>query len=275
MLADILARILEWKRQEVEHLRRVIPLSTLRRQVADLPPTRGFRQALQPRPTGGPRIITEIKKASPSAGLIRADFDPVAIAATYQQHGAAAISVLTDEKFFQGNLAFLDVVHQSVALPLLRKDFVVDAYQLYEARLHRADAILLIAAALDASQLEDYIHLSLDLGLEPLVEVHSRPELEKALHGSCRVIGINNRDLHTFKTDVSTTLDLLPDVPSDYLVVSESGLRDHATLRKLEQHGVAAFLVGESLMREADIGAKLDALRGVRGMRVEAADEQS
>lgn len=265
MLADILARILAWKCQEVEHARRAVSLMQLRQQVADLPPTRDFRQALQAPIAGGPRIITEIKKASPSADLIRADFDPVAIATVYQQHGAAAISVLTDEKFFQGHLAFLDAVHQAVTLPLLRKDFVVDAYQLYEARLHRADAILLIAAALDPAQLADYADLSLELGLEPLVEVHTRAELEKALNGSCRVIGINNRDLRTFKTDVSTTLDLLPDVPSDYLVVSESGLRDHATLCKLEQHGVAAFLVGESLMREADIGAKLDALRGARG----------
>jgi len=275
MLADILARILEWKRQEVEYVRRAFPLPELRRQVVDLPPTRGFRQALQPQPTGGLRIIAEIKKASPSAGLIRADFDPVAIATTYQQHGAVAVSVLTDEKFFQGDLTFLDVVYQAVTLPLLRKDFVVDAYQLYEARLHRADAILLIAAALDLSQLADYASLSLELGLEPLVEVHTRAELEKALHCSCRVIGINNRDLHTFKTDVNTTLDLLPEVPPDYLVVSESGLRDHATLCKLVQHGVAAFLVGESLMREVDIGAKLDALRDGRREMEEAADEQN
>jgi indole-3-glycerol phosphate synthase len=275
MLADILARILQWKRQEVEHVRRAVPLAQLRQQVADLPLTRGFYQALQPQTTGGPRIITEIKKASPSAGLIRADFDPVAIATTYQQHGAAAISVLTDERFFQGDLNFLDAVHQAVTLPLLRKDFVVDAYQLYEARLHRADAILLIAAALDPSQLAEYADLSLDLGLEPLVEVHTRAELEKAVNCSCRVIGINNRDLHTFNTDVSTTLDLLPEVPSDYLVVSESGLRDHATLCKLEEHGVSAFLVGESLMREADIGAKLDVLRGVQSEMEEAVDEQN
>lgn len=264
MLADILARILEWKRQEVEHARQAVPLSQLRQQVADLPPTRAFRQALRA-PTGGPRIITEIKKASPSAGLIRADFDPAAIATIYQQHGAAAISVLTDKKFFQGDLVFLDAVHQAVSLPLLRKDFVIDAYQLYESRLHRADAILLIAAALEPSQLEDYANLSLELGLEPLVEVHSRAELEKALACPCRVIGINNRDLHTFKTDVGTTLALLPAVPSAYLVVSESGLRDYATLCELAQQGAAAFLVGESLMREADIGARLDALRGVRG----------
>lgn len=264
MLADILARILAWKRQEVERERQAVPLPQLRQLVADLPPTRGFRQALQSQ-TGAPRIITEIKKASPSAGLIRADFDPVAIATTYQQHGAAAISVLTDENFFQGDLTFLDAVQQAVRLPLLRKDFVIDAYQLYEARLHRADAILLIAAALEPSQLVDYATLSLALGLEPLVEVHTGAELEKALACPGRVIGINNRDLHTFKTDVRTTLDLLPEVPPDYLVVSESGLRDYATLCKLEKHGVAAFLVGESLMREADIGAKLDALRGVRG----------
>ena len=262
MLSDILARILAWKRQEVAHARRSVPLAELQRQIEDLPPTRSFRQALQPQPTGGPRIIAEIKKASPSAGLIRADFDPVAIAVTYQQHGAAAISVLTDAKFFEGELAFLDSVHQAVTLPLLRKDFVIDAYQLYEARVHRADAVLLIAAALDAGQLNDYADLSLELGLEPLVEVHSREELKKAVASPGRLIGINNRDLHTFTTDIATTLELMPDVPSGYIVVSESGLKDHATLRSLEQQGVAAFLVGESLMREDDIGGKLDALRG-------------
>lgn len=262
MLSDILARILDWKRQEVEQARRSVPLTELQQQVVDLPATRSFRQALQPQSTGGPRIIAEIKKASPSAGLIRPDFDPVAIATTYQQHGAAAVSVLTDVKFFQGDLTFLEAVHQTVTLPLLRKDFIIDSYQLYEARVHRADAVLLIAAALDEARLKDYADVALDLGLEPLVEVHTRAELEKALTCSCRMIGINNRDLHTFTTDINTTLDLLPDVPSDYLVVSESGLRDYATLRSLEQHGVAAFLVGESLMREDDIGAKLDALRG-------------
>jgi indole-3-glycerol phosphate synthase len=262
MLSDILVRILNCKRQEVEHAQRAVPLVQLRQQITDLPPTRPFRQALRPQATGGPRIIAEIKKASPSAGLIRVDFDPVTIAATYQQHGAAAISVLTDAKFFQGDLAFLDIVHQAVTLPLLRKDFVVDVYQLYEARLHRADAVLLIAAALDAAQLKDYADLALELGLEPLVEVHTRSELEKALTCSCRIIGINNRDLHTFTTDVATTLALLPEIPSDYLVVSESGLTDYATLHKLERHGVAAFLVGESLMRQVDIGAQLDALRG-------------
>ena len=262
MVADILARILDWKRQEVAIARQALPLAELRQRSATLPPTRGFRQALQAQPDQKPRIIAEIKKASPSAGLIRADFDPVAIARIYERHGAAAISVLTDSKFFQGELQFLAAVRQHVQVPLLRKDFVVDPYQLYEARWYGADAVLLIAAALDVPQLVDLAALSQDIGLEPLVEVHTAAELEKALECSCRMIGINNRDLHTFHTDVATTLELLQHIPPEYLVVSESGLKDHATIARLAAHGVAAFLIGESFMREADIGAKLDELRG-------------
>jgi len=262
MVADILARILDWKHQEVALARQTLPLVELRQRCATLPPTRNLRQALQARPDQTPRIIAEIKKASPSAGLIRADFDPVAIAQIYERHGAAAISVLTDSKFFQGELHFLTAIRQHVQIPLLRKDFVVDPYQLYEARWYGADAVLLIAAALDVPQLVDLAALSQDLSLEPIVEVHTAAELEKALECSCRIIGVNNRDLHTFHTAVATTLDLLQHIPSDYLVVSESGLKDHATIARLATHGVAAFLVGESLMREADIGAKLDELRG-------------
>jgi indole-3-glycerol phosphate synthase len=263
MVADILSRILDWKRQEVALARQTLPLAELRQRSASLPPTRSFHQALQAQADQTPRIIAEIKKASPSAGLIRADFDPVAIARTYERHGAAAISVLTDTQFFQGELRFLSTIRQQVHLPLLRKDFVVDPYQLYEARCAGADAVLLIAAALDVPQLVDLATLSQELGLEPLVEVHTAAELEKALECSCRIIGVNNRDLHTFHTDIATTLELLRSIPTGYLVVSESGLRDHATLTRLRDHGVAAFLIGESLMREADIGAKLDALRGV------------
>ena len=235
MVADILARILDWKRQEVTWARQAMPLTELRQRIADLPPTRGFRQALQPQVGRGPRIIAEIKKASPSAGLIRV---------------------------FQVDLRFLHTIHQAVKLPLLRKDFVFDPYQLYEARLHRADAVLLIAAALNVPQLIEFAALSLELDLEPLVEVHTEAELEKAIECACRVIGINYRDLHTFQTDVATTLDLLPKVPDGYLVVSESGLKDHATIARLEAHGVSAFLIGESLMRAPDIGAELDTLRG-------------
>lgn len=263
MVADILARILDWKRQEVALAKRAVPLDILRQRLASMPAPRAFRQALQASDEPGPRIITEIKKASPSAGLIRPDFDPVGIATTYDKHGAAAISVLTDAKFFQGQLAFLQAIRQAVNVPLLRKDFIVDPYQLYESRVHGADAVLLIAAAMEASQLVDLAVLSLDLGLEPLVEVHTAADLDKALACACRVIGINNRDLHTFHTDVATTLDLLPRIPDGYVVVSESGLQDHATLTRLEAHGVAAFLIGESLMREPDMGAKLEALRGL------------
>jgi len=262
MVPDILARILDWKRQEVAIARQALPLAELRQRSATLPPTRGLLQALQAQPDQKPRIIAEIKKASPSAGLIRADFDPVAIARIYERHGAAAISVLTDNKFFQGELQFLAAVRQQVQVPLLRKDFVIDPYQLYEARWYGADAVLLIAAALDVPQLVALAALSQEIGLEPLVEVHTAAELEKALECSGRIIGINNRDLHTFHTDVATTLGLLKHIPPGYLVVSESGLKDHATMAHLAAHGVAAFLIGESLMREVDIGAKLDELRG-------------
>ena len=263
MVADILARILDCKRQEVARARQAMSLETLRRQVESLAPARDFWHALQTHDAGGTRIIAEIKKASPSAGIIRPDFDPLAIAATYARHGAAAISVLTDKPFFQGDLGTLNAVRQQVQLPLLRKDFIIDAYQLYEARSYGADAVLLIAAALEVPVLIDLAALSRELGLEPFVEVHTAAELEKALSCRCRLIGINNRNLHTFKTDVETTLELLSEVPSGHRVVSESGIRDRATVRRLEDRGVAAFLVGESLMREPDIGAKLDQLRGV------------
>lgn len=266
MVADILTRIVDWKRQEVAVARQTLPLPELRQRVATLPPTRDFWQVLQ-QPQAGQqtRIIAEIKKASPSAGLIRADFDPVAIARIYERHGAAAISVLTDHQFFQGELDYLTAVRQHVQVPLLRKDFTIDAYQIYEARWFGADAVLLIAAALDVPIMADLAALSRELGLEPLIEVHTAAELEKALECSCRLIGINNRDLHTFHTDVATTLSLLSRIPASYTVVSESGLQDRATIERLESHGVTAFLIGESIMREADIGAKLDELRGTRG----------
>lgn len=264
MVADILARILDWKRQEVAQARLTTPLQELQGRLRDLPPTRGFRQALAARDALGTRIIAEIKKASPSAGVIRPDFDPVRIAQTYAAHGAAAISVLTDGKFFQGELAFLPAVRQAAPVPLLRKDFLLDAYQLYEARCAGADAVLLIAAALEVPELVDLAALSLELGLEPVVEVHTAAELDKALECSGRMIGINNRDLHTFRTDIATTLALLPAIPAGYVVVSESGLQQRSTITQLESHGVSAFLIGESLMREADVGAKLDELRGVR-----------
>ncbi|MGE3540057.1 MAG: indole-3-glycerol phosphate synthase TrpC [Candidatus Tectimicrobiota bacterium] len=263
MVADILARILDRKRQEVALASQAIPLPELQQRLSGLPPTRPFRQTLQAQADQRPRIITEIKKASPSAGLIRADFDPVAIARTYEAHGAAAISVLTDQTFFQGELGFLAAVRAHVQLPLLRKDFIVDPYQVYETRCAGADAILLIAAALDSPQLVELAALSRELGLEPLVEVHTAAELDKALACSCRLIGVNNRNLHTFQTDVAVTLDLLPRVPPGYMVVSESGLKDYHTIAQLMSQGVAAFLIGESLMREPDIGSKLDALRGV------------
>ena len=262
MVADILARILESKRLEVARAQKVVSLEALRQQSESMPPTRDFWKALECHAGGSTRIIAEIKKASPSAGVIRADFDPFAIASTYARHGAAAISVLTDKPYFQGDLGVLKAVRQRVTLPLLRKDFILDAYQLYEARSCGADAVLLIAAALEVPVLNDLAALCRELGMEPFIEVHTAAELEKALSGQCRLIGINNRDLHTFQTDVATTLQLLANVPTGHRVVSESGIRDRETVERLEAHGVSAFLVGESLMREPDIGAKLDQLRG-------------
>jgi indole-3-glycerol phosphate synthase len=256
----ILDRIVETKRAEIAAAQKAVPQAELERRVRHLPAAHDFTAAIG-RP-GEVRIIAEVKKASPSAGVIRPDFDPVAIAKTYKRHGAAAISVLTDEPYFQGHLSFLTAVRSAVACPLLRKDFILDRYQLLEARLAGADAALLIAEILPGDRLAELQREATALGLDTLVELHDADQLPRTLDSGARVIGINNRDLRTFTTRLEHTLELLPKIPADRVVVSESGIKTPADLRRLADAGVRAVLVGESLMRAVDIGAALDALRG-------------
>ena len=207
-------------------------------------------------------MIAEVKKASPSRGLIRADFDPAEIAAAYEEAGASAISVLTDEKNFQGRLEYLEAVHRAVSLPVLQKDFIIDPYQVYEARAALADAILLIVAALCREELTEFMALAEELGMASLVEVHTSEELDVALEVGAKVIGINNRNLQTFETKLETTLELAPKIPSDRILVSESGIFTRADVERLMAAGVDAVLVGEALMREPDPGTKVRELLG-------------
>jgi indole-3-glycerol phosphate synthase len=259
-LVNILDRIVAQKWTEIAAAREKIPLPELERKAATLPPVRDFTAALrQP----GMRIIAEVKKASPSAGVIRQDFDPVAIARIYAKHAADCLSVLTDENFFQGQLSFLTAIHDAVPLPVLRKDFIVDRYQLVEARAAGADAVLLIAEILPGDRLVTLFNEATAMGLHVLVELHDVEQLSRVLDCGAFLIGINNRDLRYFATRLEHTLNLLPKVPAGRLVVSESGIRTSADVRRLEAAGVKAILIGESLMRAPDVGAALDSLRGV------------
>jgi indole-3-glycerol phosphate synthase len=203
-----------------------------------------------------------VKKASPSKGLIREDFDPVKIAQSYEASGASCISVLTEQKFFQGRLEYLDAIRKAVTVPLLRKDFIIDTYQIIEARAAGADAVLLIAACLERQQLEDFIGIARQLHLDVLVESHTYKELDKSLLAGTVLVGINNRDLGTFTVDLQTTIDLMKDIPGDRTVVSESGIRTREDVLKLQRSGVDAILVGESLMREKNIEKKVKELLG-------------
>jgi indole-3-glycerol phosphate synthase len=260
---DILKKIHDHKRGEVVAARAAMPLSELRAQIPDLPPARGFAAALERTASSGrTAIIAEVKKGSPSKGVIRADFDPLAIASVYAENGASCLSVLTDEHFFLGNLAFLPEIRNAVNIPLLRKDFIFDPYQVYEARVAGADAILLIAAMLDLPRLLEFASLASELALDVLLEVHDEEELRAALETDCRLIGINNRSLRTFITDLSTTERLAPYIPADRLIVAESGIVSREEVVRLRRAGAKAFLIGESLMREPDIGAKLRGLLG-------------
>ena len=258
-MTNILDRIVANKLKEIAHAKDSVPGIELERRLAGLPPPCDFAAALT-RP-GEVAVIAEVKKASPSAGVIRADFDPVAIARTYEQHGAAAISVLTDEAFFQGRLDYLSAIRQAVRCPVLRKDFILDRYQLLEARVAGADAVLLIAECLPGDQLASLQAQAVELGLQTLIELHDADQLPRVLAAGGRVIGINNRDLRTFTTRLEQTIELVPRIPADRIVVSESGIASHADLVRLGASGVRAVLVGESLMRAPDIGAELDRLR--------------
>lgn len=261
---DILKKIVDHKRGELTAAQRRVPLAELHARVADCPPVRGFRQALEKaHDCGGTAVIAEVKKGSPSKGVIREDFDPLAIARVYRDHGAACLSVLTDEHFFLGSLDYLTAIRSVVDIPLLRKDFIFDAYQIWEARAAGADAILLIAAMLDLATLRELMTVAESLTLDVLLEVHDESELETALTTGCSLIGINNRDLRTFVTDLGTTERLCSLLPPDRFAVAESGITSRADVLRLQHAGARAFLVGESLMREADIGKKLLELRGV------------
>jgi indole-3-glycerol phosphate synthase len=256
----ILDTIVEQKWAEIAALKAAVPAVDLERRAAALPPPRDFAQALR-RP--GMRIIAEVKKASPSAGVIRADFDPVAIARTYEQHGADCLSVLTDERFFQGRIDYVSQARDATTLPVLRKEFILDRYQLLETRAAGADAVLLIAEILLGDRLKTLFNQARDIGLHVLVELHDADQLPRVIDCGAKLIGINNRDLRTFETRLEHTLQLLPRIPPGPIAISESGIKTNADLRRLEAGGVKAVLVGESLMRAADIGAALDDLRGV------------
>ena len=256
----ILEQILEHKRVEMAAAYASRPLEELRSQTLDLPRTRGFAGTLRKRAGEETAIIAEVKKGSPSKGIIRTDFDPLSIARCYQEHGAACLSVLTDSRFFYGQLAYLEQIRMLVDLPLLRKDFIIDPYQVYEARLAGADAILLIAAALDIGPLQELTALASELGLDVLLEVHDEGELEKAGSVPAALLGINNRNLSTFVTDLGVTERLAPLVPAGRLVVAESGIETIADIQRLKKAGASAFLIGESLMRHQDVGTKLSEL---------------
>ena len=261
-MATILDDILAHKRQEVAAQKQRVDMDTLVANISasnDVP--RGFMKALQARVAiGGTAVIAEVKKASPSMGVIRASFDPVAIAESYVAAGATCLSVLTDEKYFQGSGRYLRLIRAAVGLPLLRKDFIVDEYQIVEARALGADAILLIVAALSDDELAAFTRLAHDLGLDVLVEVHDEAECERALKLPLRVIGVNNRNLHDFSVSLDTTRRIKAMVPTDYLVVSESGIHTRTDIDALQADGVSAFLVGGALMQADDPGAALAAL---------------
>ncbi len=257
-MSDILKKILAVKAQEVALALSAKPLPKLRVEAGQADPARDFVGAIRGKISAGrPAVIAEIKKASPSKGVIRADFKPADIAASYAQHGAACLSVLTDEQFFQGSAEYLRQARANCTLPVLRKDFIVDEYQIYQARAMGADAILLIAAALTLSQMKSFESLAIKLGMAVLVEVHDSDELEIALQLKTPLIGINNRNLRTFEVSLQTTLNLLQGIPPDRIVVTESGILGAEEVKLMLEHGVATFLVGEAFMRADDPGVEL------------------
>ena len=268
MPQNILDRIVETKREEVSALRARCDLGGLRSAAADAPPARNFYAALTRQPKRMLHVIAEVKKASPSAGVIREDFDPPGIARAYESAGASAISVLTDETYFQGSLAFLAAVREAVDLPVLRKDFLLDEWQVYESRAAGADAILLIAAILPSARLIDLLILATELRMTVLVEVHGADELLQVRsaigfpHRAFSLLGINNRDLTTFEVDVGTTIRLAELAGADVPIVSESGIKTRRDVERLRAAGVRGVLIGETLMRSDDVAAEMEALVG-------------
>lgn len=260
-MSDILNKIVAVKRQEVAAAMRRKPLDAVRFDAESRVLTRDFAGALRAKIAAGkPAVIAEVKKASPSKGVLRADFIPADIAQSYAEYGAACLSVLTDKDFFQGSVDYLKQARASCDLPVLRKDFIVDPYQVYESRVMGADCILLIAACLDDAQMKSLEALALSLDMAVLVEVHDRAELDRALKLKTPLLGINNRNLQTFEVSLNTTLTLLQDVPADRLLVTESGITTPAEVARLREAGVNAFLVGEAFMRAEEPGVALAVL---------------
>ena len=259
-MTSILDEIVATKQQEIAAARQARPESELRAALLDAPPVRDFLAALSG--PGGIHLIAEVKKASPSKGVIREDFQPVEIARTYERHGAAAISVLTDQPYFQGCLQYLSEIRAAVDIPLLRKDFILDCYQLLEARAAGADAVLLIAECLDDELLHRLHEEALQLGMTPLIELYEPDNLPRVLASGARLIGVNNRDLRSFEVDLQHAVRLRRQIPRDRLLVGESGIHTAADVQMLQAAGVNAILVGESLMASPDIGAAVDRLLG-------------
>lgn len=263
-MSDILNRIVATKREELALALNKTPLAVMREDAESRLLTRDFEGALRAKIAAGlPAVIAEVKKASPSKGVIRADFIPADIAQSYAEYGAACLSVLTDRQYFQGSSDYLKQARASCDLPVLRKDFMVDPYQVYEARAMGADCILLIAACLEDAQMAELEAVAHGLNMAVLVEVHDRAELQRALKLKTPLVGINNRDLRTFEVSLDTTLGMLADVPADRLLVTESGILSGDDVRKMREHGVNAFLVGEAFMRAKEPGAALAELFGL------------
>jgi len=259
-MPTILDKIVATKRLEIERAKAEAPEVNLRSRLADAPPVRDF---FTPLAAVGPiKLIAEVKKASPSAGVIRADFDPVEIARTYEAHGATCISVLTDQSYFQGRLEYLTQIREAVSLPVLRKDFILDTYQLLEARAAGADAVLLIAECLDDCNLRKLFNVACELGMTPLVELYEPDNLQRVFDAGAMLVGVNNRNLHTFEVDLDHTIRMRERVPDECVLVGESGIKTHDDVMRLESAGVDAILVGESLTREPDIGAAVGRLLG-------------
>lgn len=260
-MADILRRIMRTKREELDRATAAVPLAELRARLADAPPVRDFFAAVSA--PGAVRVIAEVKKASPSKGVIRADFDPVAIARIYAAEGAAALSVLTDETYFQGHLSYLTAIREAVDVPLLRKEFVLDPYQVVEARVAGADAVLLIAECLTDDELRRLVDAIHDLGMTPLLELYDPANIPRALAVPARLLGINNRDLRTFEVSLDHTIRLRGQLGPDRAVVGESGIRTRADVERLAAADVQAILVGETFMAAPDIAAAVRELVGV------------
>ncbi len=257
-MSDILGRIVATKRQEIAAGEALIPIAALRTLAETMPAPRDFCGALRAKMTSGASaVIAEIKKASPSKGVLREDFDPAAIAASYAQHGAACLSVLTDAQYFQGSADYLRQARAACQLPVLRKDFIIETYQVYEARAMGADCILLIVAALEPARMRELEVVAHSLGMGVIVEVHDGAELERALTLQTPLLGINNRNLRTFETRLQTTLDLLALIPGDRMVITESGILKAQDVLLMREHNVHCFLVGEAFMRAPDPGAEL------------------